>query len=268
MMAELPTETILRFLNSHGSVRRFTDQPVSEEQITRIVEIAQRAPTSSNLQAYSIIVLRDPEKKERLSLLSGDQPHVRECPVLLAFCPDLLRLRKICIQSGYRLREEYFEYLLVAIVDAALAGQNALLAAEAQGLGGCMIGGLRNRPQEVAELLDLPPRVFVLFGLALGVPQKPAKVKPRLPASVIRHDEWYETDHLDEGLAAYDRTMKKTGVYRGRRIALEEVGPDLTEKFADENYGWIEHTARRLANPASARPDLRPFLASKKFGFL
>lgn len=267
-MAAIHTDDLLQFLNSHGSVRRFTDRPVTDEQITRIIEVAQRAPTSSNLQAYSIIVVRDPLKKEKLSLLSGNQPHVRDCPVLLVFCPDLLRLRKICAQSGYRFREEYFEYLLVAVVDAALAGQNALLAAEALGLGACMIGGLRNRPQEVGELLDLPPRVFALFGLTIGVPEKPARVKPRLPVSIVRHDEWYETEHLDETLAEYDQMMKETGIYRGRRIQLEEIGPDLTEKFTDEDYGWIEHAARRLANPASARPDLRPFLTAKKFGFL
>lgn len=261
-------ESILQFLNSHASVRRYTNDPVTEEQITTVIQTAQRAPTSANMQAYSIIVVRDPLKKEKLSLLCGNQPHVKECPVLLVFCPDLLRLRKICRASGYRFREEYFEYLLLAVVDAALAGQNALLAAEALGMGACMIGGMRNRPQEVAELLDLPPRVFALFGITVGVPARPAKVKPRFPLSIIRHDEWYEIEHLDEGLAEYDRTMRQTGIYHGQRIQLEEVGPDLKEKFTDEEYGWIEHTARRLANPASARPDLRPFLESRKFGFL
>jgi nitroreductase len=267
-MTEMPSEKILQFLNSHGSVRRYTDQPLTDEQLGRIIEIAQRAPTSSNLQAYSIIVVRDPHKKEALSVLSGNQPHVRECPVLLVFCPDLLRLRKICREAGYRFREEYFEYLLVAVVDAALAGQNALLAAEALGLGACMIGGLRNRPQEVSELLELPPRVFALFGLTVGVPAGPAQVKPRLPVDIVRHDEWYDTEHLERGLDEYDQTMRDTGVYRGRRIELEEIGHDLTEKFSEEDYGWLEHTARRLGNPASARPDLKPFLTAKKFGFL
>jgi len=264
----MDSNSILEFLSSHASVRRYTDDPVTDEQIEQIIKTAQRAPTSSNLQAYSIIVVRDPLKKEELSVLCGNQPHVKECPVLLVFCPDLLRLRKVCIQSGYRFREEYFEFLLLAVVDAALAGQNALLAAEAMGLGACMIGGMRNRPHEVAGLLDLPPRVFALFGITLGTPIKSAQVKPRLPISVVRHDEWYETDRLDEGLDEYDRAMQETKIYRGRRIELEEIGPDLQEKFTDEDYGWIEHTARRLANPASARPDLRPFLESKKFGFL
>lgn len=264
----MDTHNILKFLNSHASVRRFVDRPVTDEQIDRIMETAQRAPTSSNLQAYSIIVVRDAEKKEKLSVLCGNQPHVKDCPVLLAFCPDLLRVRKVCTESGYRFREEYFEYLVLAMVDAALAGQNALLAAEAQGLGACMIGGMRNRPHEVAELLNLPQRVFVLFGMTIGFPAQPAKIKPRLPGSVVRHNEKYETDNLDEGLAEYDRTMREIGIYRGRRIQLEEVGPDLQEKVTDEDYGWLEHTARRLANPASARPDLRPFLESKKFGFL
>ncbi len=263
----MDTNSIVKFLNSHASVRRYAADPVTDEQINKIIEIAQRAPTSSNFQAYSIIVVRDPLKKEKLSILCGNQPHVKECPVFLVFCPDLLRVRKICAESGYRFREEYFEYLLLAIVDAALAGQNALLAAEGLGLGACMIGGMRNRPQEVAELLDLPARVFALFGLTVGVPTRSAMVKPRLPVSVIRHDEWYETDRLDEGLGEYDRTTRELGMYRGRRIQLTEIGPDLQEKCTDENYGWLEHTARRLANPASARPDLRPFLESKKFGF-
>jgi len=264
----MDTQRILEFLNSHASVRRYTPDPVTDEQIDRIIETAQRAPTSSNLQAYSIIVIRDPLKKERLSVLCGNQPHVKECPVFMVFCPDLLRVRKVCLKGGYRFREEYLEYLLLAMVDAALAGQNALLAAEAMGFGACMIGGIRNRPHEVAELLDLPSRVFALFGLTIGVPIKPASPRPRLPVKVVRHDEWYETDRLEEGLAEYDQTMRDTGVYRGRRIRLEEIGPDLEEKVTDEDYGWLEHTARRLANPASARPDLRPFLESKKFGFL
>jgi nitroreductase len=263
----MDSEGILRFLNSHASVRRYTADPVSDEQLAHIIRIAQRAPTS-NMQAYSIIVVRDPLKKEALSILSGNQPHVKDCPVLLVFCPDLLRLRKACVQCGYRFREEYFEYLLVAVLDTALAGQNALLAAEALGLGACMIGGIRNRPHEVAELLDLPSRVFALFGMTVGVPAQPAAVKPRLPSSVVRHDEWYDTDRLDQGLTEYDRTMRRIGMYRGHRIQLEEIGPDLQETISDEEYGWIEHTARRLANPASARPDLRPFLESKKFGFL
>ena len=262
------SEQILKFLNSHASVRRYADDPVTDVQITEIIQTAQRAPSSSNMQAYSIIVVRDPVKKEQLSQWCGNQPHVRECPVLLVFCPDLSRLRKICLESGYRFRDEYFEYLLVAVVDAALAGQNALLATEAMGLGACMIGGIRNRPAEVAELLDLPPRVFALFGLTIGVPARPANIKPRLPLSVVRHDEWYETDHLEAGLAGYDQAMREIGIYRGHRVQLEEIGPDLQEHVTDEEYGWIEHTARRLANPASARPDLRPFLESKKFGFL
>jgi len=267
-MVDTTTDAILRFLNAHGSVRRYTDQPVTDEQLDRIIEIAQRAPTSSNMQAYSIIVVRDPQKKAALSVLSGNQPHVRDCPVLLVFCPDLLRLRKICLEAGYRFREEYFEYLLVAVVDAAVAGQNALLAAEALGLGACMIGGLRNRPQEVSDLLNLPPRVFALFGMTLGVPHKPMQAKLRLPAKVIRHDEQYGMETMEEGLAEYDRTMKQTGIYRGRRVELEDIGHDLIEKFTEEDYGWLEHTARRLANPASARPDLKPFLTAKKFGFL
>ncbi len=267
-MDERHIEDILAFLNSHGSIRRYTDDPVSKEQIERIISTAQRAPTSSNLQAYSIIVVRKQETKETLAQLAGNQQHVRECPVLFVFCPDLYRLRHICQEAGYRFRNEYFEYSLLAIVDAALAGQNALLALEAMGLGGCMIGGLRTRAEEVAETLGLPPLVFALFGLTVGVPARQRKVKARLAPAVIRHDEQYNAEQLMAGLQEYDRLMREKGIYKNRRIPLDEVGPNRADDVADDNYGWLEHTARRLATPSFARPDLRPFLSSRKFGFL
>ncbi len=262
------TDEILTFLNSHGSVRRYTDDPVTDEQIERIISAAQRAPTSSNLQAYSILVVRNQETKSRLAQLAGDQQHVRECAALFVFCPDLYRLRRICEETGYNFRHEYFEYSLLAIVDAALAGQNALLALEAMGLGGCMIGGLRTRAEEVAETLKLPPLVFALFGLTVGVPARKRKVKERLAPAVIRHDEQYDAEQSLTGLQEYDQLLREKGVYKGRRVPLDNVGPDPTDSVSDEDYGWLEHTARRLATPRFARPDLRPFLSSRKFGFL
>ena len=138
---EQMTDRLLEFLNSHASVRRYTEEPVTDEQIDRIIETAQRAPTSSNMQAYSIIVVRDPKKKDRLADLSGNQQHVRLCPVMLIFCPDLLRLRKISIQSGHRFREEFFEYLLLAVVDAALAGHRVAVG-EPQAVGERVAGAV------------------------------------------------------------------------------------------------------------------------------
>src|SRR4051794_7350584 len=67
---------VLRVLHEHRSVRRYLSDPVSDEVVGLLVSAAQSAPTSSNLQAWSVIVVRDPERKARLAELAGDQDHI------------------------------------------------------------------------------------------------------------------------------------------------------------------------------------------------
>lgn len=84
----------LSLLMNHRSIRKFTDEPVTEEQLKTIVAAGQMASTSSNVQAYSIIAITDSEKKRRLAELAGNQAYIVECPVFLVWCADLYRLKK------------------------------------------------------------------------------------------------------------------------------------------------------------------------------
>ncbi len=256
---------LLRLLSSHRSIRKYKSDPVPDELISDVLNSARQAPTSSNLQTYSIIVVRDPEKKTLLAQYCGNQPWIEQCPVFLAMCPDLHRLNRVCELRGYKFSDRYLEIAIVAIVDTALVAQNIAVGAEANGLGICMIGGIRNHPDKVAELLKLPDRVFPLMGMCLGYPDHEPIIKPRLQPEVVIHHEEYSDDDLVELLEEYDRVIQSSGLYEGVRRKVP--APDDRE-ISEEDYSWTEHTARRAAstNPLVLRTHLRKFLEDRKIG--
>ena len=269
--APLPTQDwdeALRGLRSHRSVRRFTSDPVTDEQLELILGTAQRASTSSNLQSYSVIVVRDQQKKERIAELCGGQKQIVDCPVFLAHCADLNRAKVVCESAGFEFEPSFVEYFLLGVIDATIFAQTALVAAEAVGLGGCMIGGARNQPFELADLLGLPRLVFVAFGMTLGYPDwdKVPPQRPRLPLGAVVHHETYNIDVLSDYHTEYDKTALAAGMYGKRRIDLSDRIPGWTDQTPEGEYGWIEHSARRWMDPGARRRDLGAFLDRQGFG--
>lgn len=185
-------ETILK----HRSVRRFKDKPLEQEQVVALVKSAQAASTSSFIQAYSIIGITDQHKKRVLADLAGDQAYVAENGHFFIFCADLHRHKILGEMEHTNLDDtlESTEKFMVALIDAALAAQNAALAAESMGLGICYIGGIRNNLQAVKEVLKTPEHVLPLFGLAVGYPDQETEIKPRLPYEHIYMENEYEQD--------------------------------------------------------------------------
>jgi FMN reductase (NADPH) len=240
----------------HASVRRYKPEPVSTHVVEAIVAAAQRSSTSSNLQTYSVIAVTDGDKKARIAELSGNQRHIRQAPVFLAWCADLSRLDRVCEMRGYQQVTSYVESFLVAAVDAAIAMQTAALAAESMGLGMCYIGAIRNHSKEMIALLRLPKLVFPISGMTLGWPAVEPMIRPRLPLEAVLHWESYDSSQESAALEAYDRAMIETGIYRGRQVAVPGGGQD-------EDYGWLEHSARRASSPV--RTDLRQVLRQQGF---
>lgn len=239
---------VVRLLCRHRSVRSYRPDPLPEGVLEVLVTAAQSASTSRHFQAYSIVAVQDPERKKRLAELSNNG-FVADAPLVLVFCPDLHRLEAVSRRQGYEFAERGMDMFLQAVVDTALAAQNAAIAAESLGLGICYIGGIRDAVVEVAELLRLPPRTFALFAMTVGYPAGPTHVRPRLPMDVVLHRETYSDHKLEEGLRRYDEITAASGIY-ARRAAPEDGGePRL--------YGWCEHTARRLARPHPKRAALR-----------
>lgn len=244
-------------IHRHWSVRTYKPDPVPGELVETVVAAGQRASTSSNLQAYSVVAVTDPATRERLAELCGDQEQIRQAPVFLAWCADLSRLERVCRARGYEQATEHVESFLVAAVDAALAMQTAALAAESLGLGMCYIGAIRNQPAEVIELLELPRLVFPIAGMTLGWPAVEPFIRPRLPLEAVLHWGRYDTAAEPEALAAYDGAMVETGIYKGRQVAVPGREGEM------EDYGWQEHSARRASQ--AVRTHLREVLARQGF---
>lgn len=202
-----PWNATIAQLLDHRSVRSYLPTPVPDETLEVIVAAAQSAPTSSNVQAWSVVAVRDPDRKARLAHLAGGQRHIVDAPVLLVFVADLSRIAGLGAAAGLVLEGlDFTEALLIAAIDAALAAQNALVAAESLGLGTVYIGALRNHPAKVAQALNLPPRAFAVFGLVVGHadPAVATDVKPRLPQQAVLHHETYDGTVQTAAIARHD----------------------------------------------------------------
>ena len=204
-----PLNQTIELLFRHRSVRQFEPTALDEATLTALVAAGQSAATSSNLQTWSVIEVRDPEHKDAVARLAGDQDFIREAPVFLVFVADWARNRLLAEHRGEPTEGvDFIDSTLVGVVDAALAAQNTVVAAESLGLGTVYVGAVRNHLEELSELLGLPAGAFPVLGLAIGYPHPdaPGSIKPRLPQSVVRHRERYALPQ-NEALAKYDATL-------------------------------------------------------------
>lgn len=248
----------------HRTHRRYRADPLPQEQLERLVDAARYASTSSFIQAYSVVVVRDPERKGHCARLCAGQPHIQEAPVFVAVCADLHRIALACGRHGTSLRAQSFELFLQATVDAALLGQNLQLAAEAEGLGACMIGAARNHPVEIAQLLGLPAHCYVVFGMTIGVPADDPVPRGRMPLSGVLHWERHDAAAAEAALEGADEGMRSWA----RRTNAEQGG--YNGKPVSETKGWAERMAIAWggdSSHATARQTLVAELRRLGFGF-
>ncbi len=234
-MPEFPTATfnadpVLTTLLAHKSIRRYKPDALPAGTLELLSAAAQSAASSSNLQVWSVVAVTDPARKAEAAKLCGDQDSIRQAPLFLVFCADLARLTAVSEREhlpGAAL--DYTEMLVTAVIDASLAAQNAAVAAEGLGLGICYIGGARNHPQELAALLNLPPRVIGLFGLTVGWPAggDTAQIKPRLPQSGLVFHETYDANARDAAVTAYNQTMHD--FYASQKMMFPATGPSIRQ---------------------------------------
>ncbi|GGB01963.1 oxygen-insensitive NADPH nitroreductase [Macrococcus hajekii] len=230
------SEMINQLMN-HRSIRTFTDDRLSTEQVRTLVEAAQMASTSSYLQAYSIMGVTDVEKKKALKEISG-QNYVEENGHLFVFVADFYRHKRMSDQLGVSI-EDYLgatESFLVGTVDATLAAQNLAVAAESMALGICYIGSLRNDMQRVIDILDLPAHVYPLFGMVVGYPADSGSQKERLPFEHIYHENGYDSSHYDEEIQAYDKRIMQ--------YYQERTDGKRADKWSEQVIGMLSGKTR------------------------
>lgn len=244
----------LETMLNHRSVRGFLPDALPEGTLETLVAAAQSASTSSNLQVWSVVAVRDPERKSRIAELAGKQQFIRDAPLMMVWLADLNRLDSIAADRQTQVvGTQYLEGFILGIVDAALAAQNALVAAESMGLGGVYVGAMRNHPEKVAAELKLPPNVFAVFGMAIGHPD-PAKdtgIKPRLPREIVLHHE------------TYDPELKRAAVEKFNGVAR-----DFMREQGMKEQDWTDQAIGRLKDiPAMhGRDRMREALNNLGFG--
>lgn len=238
---------VIQTIKHHASVRRYTGEAIAPELLQQLIECGQAAASSNFIQAYSIIRVVDENKRTALAEAAGDQRWIIDAAEFLVYCADLRRVEYSCEQAGVGRLEGYTEHFIAATVDVALVAQNIMLAAESSGLGGVYIGGIRNNPQAVSDLLKLPELVYPVFGMCLGWPLKKPQLKPRFPQADILHEDCYK-DNAVTAVDRYDRIMQ--AYYAGR---------DNNVKAAN----WSQQTAVGVQD--KTREHMLGFLRNKRF---
>jgi len=236
----------LRTILGHRTCRRFADQPISDATLTLLLACAQSAPSKSNLQQYSIINVVDSAVRQAVAELVPSMPWLATAPRVLVFLGDVRRIRELARLRNHTYRNNNADTFMNAAVDAALAMQNLMTAAESIGIGSCPISYLRNRIDELAHLLHLPDGVFPVCGLTLGYRDDAAITAVRLPPSVVIHQDRYDDGQLADEISEYDARAHD-------RSPLPPENQRHTERYGVlEKCPWSENVTRQLSLPERA----------------
>jgi FMN reductase [NAD(P)H] len=222
--------------------RRYGDRPVPDALVRLLLAAAFSASSKSDFQQASALWLRDRDRRDRLASLFPDMPWIGNAPVFLVFLGDARRLDRLGELRGKRQDNGALEGFFNATVDAALAMQTCILAAETVGLGTCPISVLRNRIAEIAAILELPDKVFPVAGLCLGYPAQPGFISMRLPPEATVHIDRYDDSGLEESVDGYDRR-------RDARHSIKDRQREPGRFGVAEFYGWSEDKVRQAAIP-------------------
>lgn len=172
---------IIKSLYNRKSVRIFENHPISNEDKREILLAAMEAPTAGNQQLYTILDITDQSLKEKLSVSCDNQPFIAKAPMVLIFCADILKWVDVFKEGGANPRKPGCGDLFLAIDDALIAAQNAVVAAESLGIGSCYIGDIMEQCELHRKMLHLPEYVFPAAMLVFGYPtmQQKERFKPK-----------------------------------------------------------------------------------------
>ncbi|MFT5508117.1 MAG: nitroreductase [Hyphomicrobiaceae bacterium] len=254
-----PAETIdetatLKSMAARRSHRRFKPEQLSIELLQMLCATALSAPSKSDLQARDIVIVRDKAKHARLAEMVG-QEWIPSAPELLVFCGNNKRQRQIHEWRQKPFENDHLDAFFNPAVDAGIAMQAFVTAAESIGLGCCPISGIRNNCDVASEVLELPEHVFPVVGLGVGWPVASGHVSVRLPLEATVHVDTFKDDAIAEQVEAYDN----------RRYAIHHAANQRqVERFGEvAKYTWSEDKARQYASPE--RADFGAFVKSKGF---
>lgn len=245
-----------KFFLNRRTVRQYALREVTDGMLREMVEAASHAPTTGNMQLYSVVVTRSSEGKERLSPAHFNQPSVKGCCVVLTFCADFRRFERWCEVSDAEPGYNNFQSFMTAVLDTALFAQQFCTIAEMRGLGCCYLGTTTYNAPQIAAALDLPDRVVPVTTLTVGYPDGDAELSDRIPVEGIIHEEKYSdySNGLIKSLYAEKEAREDS-----RRFIVENGKSTLAQVFTDIRY-------TRESNEHFSKV-YKDFIESKGFSF-
>lgn len=245
----------MKSIITRKTIRKYSDKPVSDELLDRMLAEAMRTQTMGNLQLYSVVVTRSDEMKRKLAPAHFNQPMVTEAPVVLTVCADFNRTTKWAecrkAHPGY----DNILSFLNAATDALLYTQTFCNLADEEGLGYCYLGTTMYNPQMIIDTLQLPRLVMPVATITLGWPDENPPLTDRLPLRSIVHSETY-TDYTPQTIDEY--YAPKENLPENQEFLKINNKETLAQIFTDIRY-------TREANEAMSATMLE---ALRKQGFM
>lgn len=221
------------YFTTRRTVRRYSDRPVDDSLLKSLIEAASHAPTTGNMQLYSVIITRDPERKAALAPTHFNQPSVCGSQVVLTFCADFNRFVKWCESSDAVPGYDNFQSFVTALLDTTIFAQQFVTLAEMEGLGCCYLGTTTYNAPDIARILELPSRVVPVTTITVGYPEGATEVSDRLDVEAIIHDEKYH-DYTPESVKGFyaDKEAREDS----KRFVAENNKTSLAQVFTDVRY--------------------------------
>lgn len=237
-------------MKQRTTIRKYQQKDIPDDLLNDLLMTACRASTVGNMQAYSVVITRDAERKAQLAPAHFNQPMVCEAPVVLTVCIDLRRFSMWCEQREAMPGYGNFEWFVTGAIDALLMAQTFCVAAEQAGLGICYLGTTTYNPDKIIEVLQLPELVFPITTITVGYPDETPMQVDRLPLEAIVHKETYRdyTSELIDELYAYKESLpeNKHFVEENKKTTLAQVFTDVRyTKEANESMSKVLYEAMK-----------------------
>jgi FMN reductase [NAD(P)H] len=223
----------MKNLLTRRTIRKYTQQDVSDELLNRLMNEAARTQTMGNLQLYSVVVTRSAEMKAKLSPAHFNQPMVKEAPVVLTICADFNRTSfwAKCrnAEPGY---DNFLSYINAA-TDALLYTQTLCNLMDEEGLGYCYLGTTVYQPQQIIDTLQLPKLVMPVATLTVGWPAEEPALSDRLPLESFVYQETYQ-DYMGADIDTYYNY--KENLEENKNFVRINNKETLAQVFTDIRY--------------------------------
>lgn len=203
---------IIEAIKNRKSIRKFTDESIKKEDLEEIIEVARRAPSSVNGQQIILVYTTDKNIIEKIAHLSGGQAKIRDCSCFITLIGDYYRDKVYLESVGKKLTEDIQRLREVAMVDAGIMALTINYAAMAKGYGCTIIGGVKENPEQIAELLNLPKNTIVALGITIGVPTKESlegTLKPRIKKEAFAMEDKYNKEVQVNAIKDYEKVLDK-----------------------------------------------------------